>query len=436
MDSGLRRLLHDYAHGFAMKSKRLLIVVIALALAAFFYLVLRGSDGRLNLPAGPHVPMVSLGDSHGLVLAADGSMWSWGGQDRGWPVLGLGKTNLTANLIRIGSETNWTFISAGDDHNLALKSDGTIWAWGANYRGQLGDGNKGMKLKNGTLNLRDQPVHTVEGSDWVQVEAGSVCSYALKRDGTLWSWGLNNFSQLGTGSWTDSPKAAQVGTATNWSKIRAGGVSAAGIRSDGSLWIWGGSPKLGNTTPLSGQNLLVPTCVTGGTNWIDVSVAFNLWLAIKSDGTLWAWGRNAHMFTGTSPDACATPTQVGHDTDWQSVSASRGGSYNLLKRQNGSFWALDASQGDHTSVKLTRVKLPASVVAFGAGGGATAAITGDGAVWTCGTILGQHGATYRFLQFAEEQCWRMGWKVQWTPHDRTRIVQEQPRQLRNIDPDD
>src|SRR6476660_1882846 len=166
-----------------MKSKRLVLAVTALGLATFCWVLLRRSEGRLNLPAGPRVPMVSLGDSHGLVLAANGTMWSWGGQDRGWPVLGLGETSVTANLLRIGSETNWVFVSAGDDHNLALKSDGTIWAWGANYRGQLGDGNKGMKLTNGTPNLQDRPVHTVEGSDWVEVQAGSVCSYALKRDG-------------------------------------------------------------------------------------------------------------------------------------------------------------------------------------------------------------------------------------------------------------
>ena len=262
-----------------------------------------------------------------------------------------------------------------------------------------------------------------------------MCSYALKRDGTLWAWGLNNFSQLGIGSWADNPKAVQVGTATNWARIRAGGVSAAGIRSDGSLWIWGGSPKLGNTTPQSAQNLLVPTRLMSATNWVDVSVAFNLWLAIKSDGTLWAWGPTAHIFTGASPDACETPTQVGHDTDWQSVCCSRGGSYHLLKKRRGSFWIMDASQGDRTSVKLARVKLPPGIVAFGAGGGATAAITQDGEVWTCGTILGQHGAIDRFLHFAEEQCWRMGWKVQWR-NDRTRIVQAQPWQLRNVDPDD
>jgi hypothetical protein len=96
---------------------------------------------------------------------------------------------------------------------------------------------------------------------------------------------------------------------------------------------------------------------------------------------------------------------------------------------------MDGSQGDHSSVKLTMVKLPPGIIAFGAGGGAIAAITRDGGVWTCGTILGQHGASYRFLRFAEAQCWRMGWKVRWT-YPRTRIVQEQPWQLRNVDSND
>src|SRR5439155_5649327 len=299
----------------------------------------------------------------------------WGGEDSGWPVLGLGTTNSTAVLRRIGSETNWTCVSAGQDHNLALKSDGTIWAWGANYDSQLGDG---------TQTTRNSPVPSVPGNDWAQVVAGFVSSYALKRDGTLWAWGLNNFGQLGIGSWVDSPKAVQVGTATNWAKIRTGGVSAAGIQSDGSLWIWGGSPMLGNTTPQSPRNLLVPTRFTSDTNWVDVSVAFNLWLAVKSDGTLWAWGRNAHTFTGASQDACETPAQIGHETDWHSVSSSSGGFYHLLQKRDGTFWIMDASQ-DHRLVKFSKVVLPPNVVAWDAGAGAIVAITQDGEVWTCGT---------------------------------------------------
>jgi len=279
----------------------------------------------------------------------------------------------------------------------------------------------------------------------VDVEAGFVDSFALKRDGSLWAWGLNNFGQLGIGSWTDSPDPVQVGTATNWVKIRAAGVGVAGIQSDGSLWIWGGSPKLGNTTPQNAQNLLVPTRITPDTNWVDVSSAFNLWMAVKSDGTLWAWGRSAHFFTKASEEArtklpssmapCETPMQVGRETNWQSVCSSGGGFYHLLKKRDGSFWLLDASEGHQTSVVLSRVELPPGVVAYDAGGGAIAAITRNGEVWTCGTVLGQHGTKDRLVRFAQELCWRVGWKVQWDS-DPKRIIREQPWPLRNVDPAD
>jgi alpha-tubulin suppressor-like RCC1 family protein len=417
----------------AMKRKRLLIAGAAVMLLSCGYFLLTGPPERLKLPSGPRLPMISLGDSHGLVLASDGSMWSWGGQDRGWPVLGLGKTNLTTSLVRISSEKDWAYISAGDDHNLALKSDGTIWAWGANYRGQLGDGTRGGRLTNGLPNLQDRPVHSVPGTDWVKVEAGSVTSYAIKRDGSLWAWGLNNFSQLGIGSWSDSPGAVQVGAATNWAKIRAGGVSAAGIQSDGSLWIWGGSPKLGNTTPQSSENLLVPTRLTSDSNWVDVSVAFNLWLAIKREGTLWAWGSNAHSFTG-DPQV-EIPIQIGLETNWLSVSSSQSGYYHLLSKRDGTLWIMEAAPGGAGSDKFRKVDLPPNVVAWDTGGGAYAAITQDGEVWTCGTILGQHGPKYRLIQKAEELCWRFGWKVRWQ-YDRPRIVQEKPRQVHNIGPTD
>jgi alpha-tubulin suppressor-like RCC1 family protein len=278
--------------------------------------------------------VISLGASHGLVLVPDGSMWSWGGQDSGWPVLGLGKMNLTASLVRIGSQTDWAYVSAGEDHNLVLKSDGTVWAWGANYRGQLGDGNWGTKLTNGLPNLQDRPVQTVAGSDWVKVEAGSVASYGLKRDGSLW-----------------------------------------------------------------------------------------------------AWGRNALMLTGAAHDVCEIPTQIGHDTDWQSVCASKGSLGHLLRKRHGTFWRISNPWENNPMPVKDRVAMPPNIVAWGAGGGAIAAITQDGEIWTCGAVLGQHGPKYRFLQSVEELCWRLGWKVRWQ-YDRPRIVREQPWQLRNVDPGD
>ena len=406
-----------------MKRKRLLVIGVLIAFAITGFVLLRDSGGG-KLPAGNRTPMISLGDSHGVVLAADGSIWSWGGEDRGWPVLGRGKKNLSTKLKRIGSETNWVSVSAGDDHNLALKSDGTMWAWGADYGGELGDGRTGMKLADGSLNVQNRPVRSVAGNDWAQVWASGNSSFALKRNGSLWAWGLNNFSQLGIGSWKDSPNAVQVGTGTNWVKVKSGGMNAAAIQSDGSLWIWGTSSALDISAKQSRGNFLAPTRFTADTNWVDVSIAFNLWMAVKSDGTLWAWGHHAQTFTGNRSD-WRTPVQIGRDADWVSVCSSADGWHHLLEKRDNSFWILESANDSPVSVKLRKIELPPNVVASAAGGGAIAVVTQDGQVWTCGTLLGRHGLKDRFMRFAEGVCWRLGWKVRWR-YNQSKIVQEKP----------
>jgi alpha-tubulin suppressor-like RCC1 family protein len=167
---------------------------------------------------------------------------------------------------------------------------------------------------------------------------------------------------------------------------------------------------------------------------VDVSSAFNLWMAVKGEGTLWAWGRNAHFFTGVSQDACETPTQVGRETNWQSVCSSGGGFYHLLRKRDGSFWLMDATESNHTSVKLSPVKLPPDVIAYDAGGGAIAAITRSGEVWTCGTVLGQHNVKDRLIASVQKFCWRLGWRVRLVTEHPKKVVDEKPWQLRNIDP--
>jgi alpha-tubulin suppressor-like RCC1 family protein len=409
------------------RASRILLIFFALVLALGCYFVLSGPKARLKLPAGARAPTVSIGDSHGLVLAPDGSLWVWGSEDRGWPILGLPGTTSTPNLVRLGPDTNWVCASAGDDHNLALKADGTIWAWGANYRGQLGDGTLGVKRTNGAPSLQPRPVATVAANDWAQVIAGGVTSYALKRDGSLWAWGLNNFCQLGINSWVDSPKPVHVGTATNWVKVCAGGVSAGGIQSDGTLWIWGGSPKLGNTLATSPQNLLVPTRLTPDTNWVDVSVAFNIWMAVKSDGTLWSWGRIAHTFTGASTNSDELPMQIGAETNWVSVWSSGGGFAHLLKRRDGSFWLMDSPDAPRTTTRVRKIYLPAGVVAVDIGGGTVAALTKEGEVWAFGMVLGQRTVKDRLLESLEKLGWRLGlWKSRGGLSRPAKVTRDQP----------
>ncbi len=382
------------------------------------------------MPAGTTTPQISLGYSHGLVIAPDGSLWSWGAEDLGWPVLGLGQTNgvpaFSPLLRRISPATNWTRVSAGQDHNLALKSDGTIWAWGANRRGQMG-----TNAVSGAL--QSSLVRSGPGNDWVDVEAGSVCSYALKKDGSLWAWGLNNFCQLGIGSTIDSRVPVQIGSATNWTKVRAGGVSAAGIQADGSLWIWGGSPQFGNSAAGLTNNLPVPNRMTSDTNWVDVSVDYNIWLAVKSDGTLWAFGQIAHAYTGAPPSAYATPMRIGTNSDWMSVSSSRYG--HLLRRRDGSFCNMSTPDQSPGSAKFQDLKLPANGVTADTGGGAFAVVTREGEVWASGAVWGERTGKDRILQTIA----RFGSRISWLRDlgDRPeKVYRDKPWPVRNIDPGD
>jgi len=143
------------------------------------------SQGRLRLPVGQSPPAISLGETHGLILASDGSLWSWGSDWVGWPVLGLGNVTNQACLRRIGKETNWVSITAGSAHGLAIKSDGTLWAWGQNIYGGFGVGTKGMPT------MSNIPIPAAPGKDWKQAAACGAFSIALKKNGTLWAWGNN-----------------------------------------------------------------------------------------------------------------------------------------------------------------------------------------------------------------------------------------------------
>jgi len=356
-------------------------IALLLGVGYFVFFRLSAPAGKLNLPTGPVAPEISFAGYYGTILASDGSLWAWGDQDLGWPVLGLPGVKHTVSLRPIGGGTDWVSVSAGTYHVLAIKSNGTLWAWGANFRGQLGDG---------TITTRATPTPSVPGNDWKQAVAAGAHSLAIKKDGTLWAWGDNWAGQLGTGTVTDSPTEAQVGSASNWTRIWANNVVSVGQQTDGSLWRWG----ILDQTSATSDRLLVPTRVSAETNWADVSFGDSEVFAIKTDGTLWVWGREAEIYTGASGKSSNTvPTRAGTDHDWK-AGAHAGGYYHVLMKKDGSLWALDASadhnpRGGLTPAKLQRIDLQKEIVAIAAGRDSIGvALTQDGGVWTWGEVLG------------------------------------------------
>src|ERR1041385_4104444 len=185
--------------------------------------------GALKLPVGSAKPAVSLGERHGLILASDGSLWSWGCDFLGWPVLGLGSSvKQTTRLQRIGKENNWVSISAGEGYSLAIKSDGTLWTWGESVVPRL-------RMPASI----SSPVLAAPGNDWKQAAAGGVHCLAIKRNGTLWGWGNNWAGSVGIPSTNGSVVPVQIGSATNWVHVWGSTLESVGLQSDGSLWYWG-----------------------------------------------------------------------------------------------------------------------------------------------------------------------------------------------------
>lgn len=200
--------------------------------------------------------MVSCGSYHTAAIKTDNTLWMWGQGNGGR--LGLGDTSNRSTPVQLSG--TWKMASGGAYHTAAIKTDGTLWTWGEAGSGKLGDG---------TTTQRSSPVQTVgEGTNWKMVSAGSYHTAAIKTDGTLWTWGGNAEGQLGDGTIVSKSSPVQtISSGTNWKMISVSGHSMA-IKTDGTLWTWGvntwGQIGDGTTTHRSSPVQIA------GTNWKQV----------------------------------------------------------------------------------------------------------------------------------------------------------------------
>ncbi len=416
------------------------IVLLAALLFVGLLLFFGNSEdaGRLKLPVGDRVPVVATGERHGLILASDGSLWSWGCDFLGWPVLAQTNAHKSQSLRRIGRDTNWASISVSDSRNLALKSDGTLWTWGMNVAFHLQ-----------APPMFAQPVQAAPGNDWRQGAAGGNVFVALKRDGTLWGWGNNWSGSAGIGKTKGTATPTQIGAATNWVRVWAGLLETVGMQSDGSLWYWGENPN-----PAYAQQtnqIFEPARVNADTNWADVSFGVNTMFAIKSDGTLWAWGRHAEVYTRANDTALdAAPVQVGTNTDWRSFTACAGWWITGLTKKDGSLWMMDASEhkanGPGTPAPppvFQRIDFEKDIAACTAGsvhaeapgvhGPIGVVLTRDGEVWTRGVVLGDPASPGFEIEKAAARALHWFNPKIGTP-DTPPVHRNKPWQLRNVDP--
>jgi alpha-tubulin suppressor-like RCC1 family protein len=303
------------------------ILEILLALITLVFVTGSGCDKGKNNSWSENF---SAGSDFTMALKSDGSLWAWGANYEGRVGVDPLVTHFSSP-VRIGTDSNWKTVSVGSEYTIAIKSDGSLWAWGSNEYGQLGD-NMAGKGTNCT-----SPTRIGTDSNWTIVSAGVSHTVALKMDGSIWAWGRNNCGQLGDRTKMDHRSPARIGSDNDWKAVSVGSSHTVALKSDGSLWTWGwnGSGELGDGT---GKERNSPIRIGTDCNWAAVSVGAFHTMALKSDGSLWAWGRNEYGGLGdnTTTDRMS-PVRIGIDSQWASVSA--GSFHTMALKPDGSLWA-------------------------------------------------------------------------------------------------
>jgi len=269
---------------------------------------------------------VALQNLQSMGTKTDGTLWTWGAASNG--VLGLnGPDNVhQSSPCQIGTGTDWSSstidtkdkITAGYRNNSAIKTDGTLWTWGRNDDGQIGDN---------SVIQRSSPVQ-VPGTTWNSNAMMIYACLATKTDGTMWAWGGNGHGQLGHNNRTQYSSPIQVGTDTTWGSlyISAARYTVRVVKTDGTLWAWGNNS--GGGLGQNNQTQYSSPVQIPGTNWKQVSVSDDgQTTAVKTDGTLWGWGFNGKGGLGhNNRTYYSSPVQI-PGTDWHLTRSARQAGY-------------------------------------------------------------------------------------------------------------
>tara|TARA_R100001129_G_scaffold145288_1_gene106576 strand:- start:992 stop:2266 length:1275 start_codon:yes stop_codon:yes gene_type:complete len=277
-------------------------------------------------PSGDGNTQISCQNGASHMIKSDGTLWSVGRGSQGQ--LGMNNTTIYSSPVQVGSLTNWRELAVcgGRYFMHSIKTDGTLWAWGTQTTGQLGDG---------STTARSSPVQIGSVTTWVTVACGYSHTLAVKADGTLWAVGQNDNGQLGDGSTTNRSSLVQIGSLTNWKFVAAGDKNSLAVKTDGTLWGWGdngvGALGDGSTT-----NRSSPVQIGSLTTWRKVFMRQKNAGSIKSDGTLWSWGYNDEGILGIGAGTNrSSPVQVGTATNWLSGGAGEGTSNHSLYLREG-----------------------------------------------------------------------------------------------------
>ncbi len=287
-----------------------------------------GASPRQAAPEGTaDWVQVSSGYHHTCGIRNTGRLYCWGKGDRGQ--LGLGGIgNADTPLEVSGGATDWKSVSAGSGWTCAIKTDGTLWCWGRDDYGVLGNGP--------TTGDQLTPVQIGTLTDWKSVSAGlgeTTCGRRANK--RIYCWGRDDVGQVGNGPGTSTPVQSPVAVAggfSDWSSVSTGGYHTCGRRSNGRVYCWGSDQdgSVGDGGTLPGTNRSSPTLVAGGfSDWTSVASGITHSCGRRASGRLFCWGSDLHGALGNGPPndntGVSAPVQVkGNATDWKAVFA---GSY-------------------------------------------------------------------------------------------------------------
>jgi alpha-tubulin suppressor-like RCC1 family protein len=308
-----------------------------------------GSSGQLGLggTADADTPQqvaglwktIGCGTLHTLAVKGDGTLWAWG--DNYFGALGQGDWGPDkgrVSPVQVGSDTDWVAVDGGEWHSIALKTDGTLWGWGDNGYGALGVGLENHEIGK---TVTASPVQLDAATDWAAASCGDLYTLAVKQDGAFFAWGYNGYGQIGVGYPLARCTPEQVGSVGGWMSVAGGTSWGVGVRDDGTLWGWGQAPGLPASTVLPAR---APVQIGATRDWAKVYAGRLSVMALKKDGSLWAWGANENGQLGLGDTAMhADPTRVGSSTSWAAVAigsaAVDGGTHTLALKTDGSLWA-------------------------------------------------------------------------------------------------
>ena len=276
-------------------------------------------------PTGDGNAQISCTQYSSHMIKQDGTLWSVGSGSQGQN--GTSNTTIYSSPVQVGSLTDWRELAVGGGQYFmhAIKTDGTLWGWGQQANGQLGDG---------STTERNSPVQIGSVTTWATVACGYAHILAVKADGTLWAVGHNSTGQLGDGSTTNRSSLVQIGSLTNWKFVTAGAGNSIAVKTDGTLWAWGNAAS-GALGDGSTTNKSSPVQIGSLTTWRKVFTRHRNSGAIKSDGTLWGWGYNDEGILGIGAGTNrSSPVQVGTATNWLSGGATgNDGNHSLYLRE-------------------------------------------------------------------------------------------------------